>query len=222
MIKKTITTFVILCLFISNGFSQAFKKYDVIFTGGLGGCFGMAIQNYSPNYQTYQYNDVAKPTVGVSFPVTAEFAIHDKWGIGLSFAQNSYINSYSDRTQINNFGLLGAFHLVSKERLEIYTRLNVGFSKSTFIEKTDSYYGYSSSNYTYTYDMKGGFAKPSFGFRIYFGKHIGLFADAGVGIYSLSGSQYNSSYDYRTYSLDKKVRLTMVGVEISAGVAFKL
>ncbi len=233
MKKRSLFLICFLCLIQLSVFGQAFKKNNLIFTGGFGASAGWFYKNldayqnrYNNNNSNTIYRINAGMNIGYTFPFTAEFAVHNKWGIGASFAQNSYINTSSDKSTCNNFGLFGAFHFVSKEKVELYTRFNFGLSRLTYKESESySYYDYSTGIYynetDYTYRMQGSFVKPSFGLRIFFTEHVGIFTDGGIGLYFLNTNKYETNTGTYTLSGDK-IRLTMVGAEITAGVAFKL
>jgi hypothetical protein len=225
MKKITLLCILFLCCTLSNTFAQAFKKNNLILTGGFGASAGWFYKNASGNASNSDFLDLGL-SVGYTFPFAAEFAIHNKWGIGASFSQQGYSNTSSDRSNSNNFGVFGAWHFVSKEKVELYTRLNVGLSRLTYKESDSySYYDNSTGNYytgsDYVYNMNGWFAKPSFGLRVFFTEHIGIFSDGGIGIYSLNTNKYEVNGN--SYSLNgRNIKLTMVGAEITAGVAFKL
>lgn len=216
--KKIILSITILCLISSTGFSQAFKKNSFVFNGGLGVGIGLAFQNYTPSAYS-QYNQSSKnPTAGLMLPIAAEFALNDTWGIGLTYANNTYINFESDKSKLNNIGVFGALHFSNKVNSESYLRLNAGLSFASFNDNTIVSY---SNDETYSYKMTGGFFKPSIGFRNYFGEHFGIFLDGGLGIYSVSTNTAESSY-YGSQTLNEKFRMKLVGAEITFGLAVKL
>lgn len=219
-----------LCLIQLPSFGQAFKKHDLIFTGGFGGSTGWfyrtSLNGYKNIYYGNPYGNETGVHAGYNFPFTGEFAVHNKWSFGLSFSQNKYANSSSDKSNANNFGVFGAFHFVSKEKVELYTRLNFGFCRLTYEESDDySYYDYNTGilyrdDDAIVYHMNGGFIKPSFGLRVFFTKHVGLFTDAGIGGYFLSTNNYENQVGPHVFN--EEIKYNLFGAEITAGVAFKL
>jgi hypothetical protein len=228
--KKHIYFFLLLTGLVTNGFSQAFKKHNFIINGGIGVGVGFAIRNfgssYLVNYGTPDntYSPAVDFTAGMLFPVTVEYAISNKFGIGASFQHASYNNNIINNSTTNCFGAFFAFHLLRKERYELYTRLNVGRGFMNYTDNLSSLYFYGSTAYpsnsgTYNYTLTGGFVKPSFGMRYYFTRNIGFFADAGFGIYSFNTSKVDT--DNGTYTLPKTFIVTMFNFELTTGLAVK-
>jgi hypothetical protein len=226
--KKLIVA--LLSVFTTGTFAQeAFNKHNVIATGGIGGGIGYSYQNYSSNDLNYNnvYDDgiYVGYNVGYTIPVTIEYALSNKFGIGGSFARNSYVNTTTSKSNILNFGAFGAFHFARKEKIEMYVRLNGGFSTGQINIPTDGYYSTTSNKYIsnnkYKSSIKGWFVKPSYGFRLYFSKNVGMFTDVGIGVYSL----HSNTVDVNDYTVDlsnyNKLRLVMFGVEVSTGIAIK-
>lgn len=228
-----------LMLFISSAsFAQsekAFEKNDIIINGGFGIGFGYSYQNYGTEdfynnyYGDYSYNFRVHYSVAGIFPVTAEYAIGNKFGLGLAYQHGSYINSNSHKSSNNNFGVFGAFHFMSRRKVELYTRVILGYSFLEYKESPDdgtysSYYDPADSyvpttNNAFTFKAKGAYGKPSFGMRLYFSEHIGMFADIGVGIYSYRTSQVDS--DRGTYDLNKSFHYVLINGELTTGLAVK-
>ncbi|MDB5272290.1 MAG: hypothetical protein JWO58_657 [Chitinophagaceae bacterium] len=212
-------------------FAQAFKRNNFILNGGVGIGVGYGYRNFTAANLNHTSGDIydidLNYSAGVLFPVSAEYAISNKFGIGGSFQHGSYINTNANKSTANSFGLFGAFHFARKEKLELYTRLSVGLSFLNYVEDNSDYIYYSSTynNITSTdgsfqYALKGGYVKPSFGMRLYFTQHIGFFADAGFGIYSLKTSQVETNTG--TYDLPgKPMHLVMVNFELTTGLAVK-
>ncbi len=238
MKKHVLAIGLLLLLFShSTGFAQseevAFKKNNFIINGGFGVGFGYSYQNYTVTnfyrYGTdYTFDFRVHYSVASIFPVTAEYAISNKFGLGVAYQHGSYINSFSNKSTNNNFGVFGAFHLVRREKIELYTRLIVGYSFLTYSESLDNRDGYgytasdsyipTTSNY-FTFNAKGIYVKPSFGMRLYFTKNIGMFADFGIGVYSYRTSQVES--DQGTYNLPKSFHYVLINGELTTGLAFK-
>lgn len=239
--KKCITALSLLLILFSNFVSfaqseEAFEKNDFILNGGFGVGFGYSYQNYTTDdfyydYGDYNYNFRVHYSVAAIFPVTAEYAISNKFGLGLAYQHGKYINSDSHKSSNNNFGLLGAFHFVSRRKIELYTRVILGYSFLQYTEgdliegssygvyhdPSDSYIP--TTNNSFTFKPKGIYGKPSFGMRLYFSEHIGMFADIGVGIYSYKTSTVES--DQGTYDLNKEFRYVLINGELTTGLAVK-
>jgi hypothetical protein len=231
--KKCVSALGLLLMLFSNTVSfaqseEAFEKNDFIVNGGFGVGFGYGYQNYTAeafytNYSSYSLD--INYTIGAVFPVTAEYAISNKFGLGLAYQHGSYINTNSDKSSNNNFGIFGAFHFAKRRKLELYTRLILGYSLLDYTEESSYYYSdpsYSnapSSNGSYQFKMKGAYAKPSFGMRLYFTEHLGMFVDIGIGIYSYKTGEVET--DLGTYNLDKRFHYVMFNGELTTGLAVK-
>jgi len=232
--KKCIPALSLLLMLFSSFVSfaqseEAFEKNDFIINGGFGVGFGYGYQNYtaeSYGYSSYGSDFRVNYTIGGVFPVTAEYAISNKFGLGLAYQHGAYINTNSDKSSNNNFGIFGAFHFAKRSKLELYTRLILGYSLMDYTEESDNYYydpGYSdipSTNGTFQYKMTGGYVKPSFGMRLYFTEHLGMFADIGIGVYSYKTSKVDT--DLGTYDLPKRFHYVMFNGELTVGLAVKL
>lgn len=235
--KKCISTLGLLLMLFSSSSSfaqseEAFKKNDIIITGGFGLGFGYGYQNYSTtnfyyNYgYGYDYDFRLNFTLGTIFPVNAEYALSNKFGIGLAYQRGNYVNTNTDKSTANSFGAFGAFHFLSREKIELYTRLTLGYSMLDYIENPD-YYGYynasesdiPTSNNSFRFTPKGWYAKPSFGMRLYFTEHLGMFADFGIGVYSYRTNTVET--DQGTYDLNKNFRYVVINGELTTGLAFK-
>ena len=234
MKKLFLTTVFLINIFSTDGFAQAFKKNTFVVNGGAGFGIGFDYRNYNSTTLSTNNgfaNDASDDlgfVVGAIFPIAAEYAISNKFGLGVSFQHASYESGNFSKTittsRSNSFGMFGAFHFARKEKIELYTRLNLGLSYMINIDKLDAYFYSSSANYpsnnlTYTYKLSGGFVKPSFGMRLYFTKNIGMFADFGIGVYSYRTSQVES--DQGTYDLQKRAHYVLINGELTTGLAFK-
>jgi hypothetical protein len=192
-------------------FAQAHSKGDILINAGIG--FGL----YGANYQYVNTSNGDKTTgsgAAASFitPLTAEYALHDKWGVGLQVSPAFYADSATKKTTSMGLGIFGSYHLLNKERFELYTRLGAGYGNLKHVEnKTDG---------TYSWNLKGFYVRPSVGMRKYFGEHIGFFADLALGSYSFSAGEYkdpNGTVDLK----DGKLTFNTFGVEVSTGLAVK-
>lgn len=230
--KKCILGFLLLLFSNSVGFAQseeAFEKNDFIVTGGFGLGLGYGYQNYtaeSLHQSSYSYGTDFRLnyTIGAVFPVTAEYAISNKFGLGLAYQHGAYVNSNSDKSTNNNFGIFGAFHFAKRSKVELYTRLILGYSVMDYTEETGYYYydpnaAVPSNNGSFQFKLKGGYVKPSFGMRLYFTEHIGMFADIGIGVYSYHANQVET--DLGTYDLAKRFNYVMFNGELTTGLAVK-
>jgi len=221
-----------------TGFAQseeAFEKNDFIINGGFGVGFGYSYQNYTRAdfynnyYGDYDYNFSVHYSVAGIFPLTAEYAISNKFGLGLAYQRGAYINSDSHKSTNNNFGVFGGFHFMSRRKIELYTRLILGYSFLEYAEgDLDTDYGVyhdPSDSYipttdnSFVFKMKGAYVKPSFGMRLYFTEHLGMFADIGVGVYSYKTNKVES--DQGTYDLNKDFRYVLINGELTTGLAVK-
>jgi len=232
--KKSLFALALLLWVFSNSISfaqseEAFEKNDFIINGGFGVGFGYSYQNYTTHslyndYYDNTYDFQVHYSVAGIFPVTAEYAISNKFGLGLAYQHGKYINSDAHKSTNNNFGIFGAFHFAKRSKVELYTRLILGYSLMDYREEADDYYDISESyvpttNNNFVFKMKGGYVKPSFGMRLYFTEHLGMFADIGIGVYSYRANQVES--DQGSYDLNKSFRYVLFNGELTTGLAVK-
>ncbi|MDB5257582.1 MAG: hypothetical protein JWM14_2277 [Chitinophagaceae bacterium] len=201
-----------LCLPASSLYAQAFQKNDIIINAGIGlGLYGTHSEyvNTSTGERTNDDGGAASLIV----PITAEYAISNKWGAGLQMAPAFYANdSTNKKTSSFSLGVFGAYHFFTRDRIELYGRLGFGFASLQHREeKPDG---------EYSWRLGGAYIKPSFGMRTYISTHVGLFADLAFSAYGFSAGEYKSPNG--TVNLeDGKLRFNATGVEISTGIAFK-
>lgn len=184
-----------------------------------------AIKNWKTLNPNVHPSDSNSGTMIFSIPISIEYSLHRKWGIGLMCAPIFSINSNlfnqltSNITTTRNssgmnYGIFGAYHFLNKSRFEAYTRLGFGLSKANYSE---SYSVNSSQKFTYT--MTGGFAKLAFGIRIYLNKHICLFDEVGFMLYSLSSSSV--SYQGQPVYMKENLTETLIGLDANLGIGYK-
>jgi hypothetical protein len=220
LMRKTLfLIFIVLSILGNTSIAQeAFNKKSIIFTGGIGSGIGFSFNNNTPlqnysNSSTYGYGTI----INYNFPFTAEYAIHNKWSLGLSLTHNKYLK-YPIKAKGNDWGVFGSLHFLRKEHIEMYVRMGLGLSTMNIVEETGYYHYYEQIKLLYR--MTGLFVKPSWGFRYFFNNHIGFFVDGGFKLFSLTTDKYETS-DGETYSLNPKARMTNINLEVTTGLAVK-
>src|ERR1700761_6531675 len=90
-------------------FAQAFKRNNFILNGGVGIGVGYGYRNFTAANLNHSSNDLydidLNYSAGVILPISAEYALSNKFGIGGSFQNGSYVNTHNNKSNANSFGL---------------------------------------------------------------------------------------------------------------------
>ncbi len=123
-------------------------------------------------------------SLGLSFA----YCTHQNFALGIEFnSDNFYVDSVRDRkfsasVIASHFLLKGQYHLVNKEKFNLYVGAKVGFG-DLYLEAADS------SGVVGTLIMQGNSNNVHFGIRKYFGKKFGLVAETGYAGMALMGRE---------------------------------
>jgi hypothetical protein len=211
---RTILVSIVLLWFAAFRLSaQAFQKNDIVLNAGVGLGLYYTHSEYV-NTSTGTHTNEEGKAISFIIPITAEYAISNKWGTGLQMAPAFYANdSTNKKTSSFSLGLFGAYHFFTRDRIELYGRLGFGFASLLHREQKPEG--------EYSWRLGGAYIKPSFGLRTYISTHFGLFADLAWSVYGFSASEYKTPNGTIHLAEEDKLRLNAGGVELSTGVAFK-
>ena len=153
-------------LVMKNSNAQSFQKKDKIFEAG----FGLGI------YDTYLYqkstgNSESNKAAAWVFPVSIEYAVGNRLGIGLAYKHSNFIIGKDDTVNTNakingnDLVLKPTFHLLKTKRINLYIGALAGLS----------WFNYQVNDINQSY-AKGDGTLLAFvlGTRLYVTKNIGL------------------------------------------------
>lgn len=224
-----------LLLMSQNTQAQAFQKGNINFDVGLGfGIYGTS------QTQTLKVSvagvplidDVSDTTDGAAsmiIPISFEYGVTDKIGVGVDFAYSNYFISDSDQVNTESvkaidFGLKFNYHLLNSDRNDLFVGLGVGYSNMSwsFVEKdpTNPFESQSASG-------SGVYWTVGVTDRIFFTDNIGILFNLNYRGYSYSSIEYELTSDAQqiisnanaTYSNTFKFKLN--GVHLGIGLAVK-
>jgi hypothetical protein len=192
--KKIITIFtiVISMLMINNNIkAQAFQKGTINVDIGIGfGIYGTS-QTYTRQLTAtvdpaiglpsnfLDYKDTGDTTDGAAstvVPISCEYGLSDKFGIGVDIIYNSYIINDSDRVHLESvkaydFGPKFSYHPLNGDFYDLAIGLGVGYTTIGW-NVTSTYTGesYKGSGYYINIDLKN---------KFWFSDHIGAYLNLG-------------------------------------------
>jgi hypothetical protein len=160
---------VVLCLIsttVSHG--QSFQKHDMFLDLG----FGLGI--YNTTFYNYNNDSTKRGKAGsIIIPLTFEYAIGNRIGIGVQLVTQSFLTSTDSSTNAKpsvhsgELNLFGNYHFVRSEHVDLAVGLTIGGSNFTY-NTNDSNGG--------TLTAGGPYVDIHFGARFLFGKHLGMIA----------------------------------------------
>jgi hypothetical protein len=209
--KNSIKILVVVLCLISTTFShaQSFQKHDMFIDLG----FGLGIYNTT----TYNYvNDSNKTgkTASVVIPLSFEYAIGNRIGIGLQLVTESFLSS-KDSTKGNkptahagSINLLGNYHFFRTDHTDLSAGLALGGSNFT----------YNQNNATDAMFTGGGtYFDLHFSGRFLFGKHFGMLVSLTFPTMTYNQGVVSDNIG-DSFNLDLKLR----GYIIGTGFTFKI
>ncbi|MBK6985002.1 MAG: hypothetical protein IPH32_09720 [Bacteroidetes bacterium] len=99
--------------------------------------------------------------------------IETKWNNGNGW--NNYTYSQTDNYQTITIGARGSYHFFTKEKVDCYANVGLGFNINTSTHTTDNPNGYTS----YAASRSGLYNAFTVGIRYYFTKNIGVYSELG-------------------------------------------
>ncbi len=148
--KKLIATLFILPVFVftNHTYGQAFQKGNINIDLGLGfGAYGTKVTFKDSNSGLeFTETDGAVSTV---IPLSFEYGISDRIGLGLQVGMSSYFIDNEDSTDVSesvksvDFALKFNFHLLNADRNDLFVGLAIGGSSVnwTFKNSSETYSG---------------------------------------------------------------------------------
>lgn len=194
-----------------NSFSQAFEKGNINIDLGLGiGAYGTKV-----TYKDTKNNfEVSKNDGAASFivPLSFEYGISNKIGIGLQIGASNYFIDNKDSTNNTesvksvDFALKFNFHLLNANRNDLFISLGLGGSSVNwnFINTSETYSG------------SGSYFTLSLVDRIFFTDNIGMFFNLGY-----AGYNYNNMKTSSGNPILDNLTWSVKGVNLGTGLAVK-
>lgn len=202
--KKIITSFSILGLsliFINHTQAQAFQKGNINIDIGIGfGIYGTQQKTTSnlsfevggtPFSQT-NVNDTTDGAVSRIIPISFEYGISDKIGLGLDLTSSNYYIDEDDRKYTRSvkgfdFGLKANYHLLNADKNDLFIGIGLGVSSMNWEFENDvtNVFGLSSASGSGLYFSLG------ITDRIFFSDHVGILFNLGYRGYSYPEIRYD-------------------------------
>ncbi|MBW6483083.1 MAG: porin family protein [Vicingaceae bacterium] len=220
--------------------NQPFHKGNWIVEAGIG--FG----NYSTNLQTQttfinsgQFNagplsaissgGATEPMGSIIIPLKIEYAISDRFGVGLKFGQNNFLVNKDDfyntsSIRSRDFGVRINFHFNTNEENDVFIELILGSSNIKWFYNDYSYNNLSSLK------GRGDYLSLGFNDRFYFTDHIGLLLYFSITRYYYQKltptytpnpqAQTNPSFTNQQTTIDY-INFDVIGINFGTGIAVK-
>ena len=233
--KKITTSLVIilsLFLFNKNTNAQAFQKGNMNLDVGIGfGIYGTS-QSSTTSFSaggvtTSESHDTTDGAASMLIPLSFEYGINDKMGLGADFVYNNYIIDEEDRENLESvraidFGAKFNYHLLNSDRNDLFIGVGLGISNISWNYKSDAALFVESASGTGVYYSVG------ITDRIFFSDNIGILFNISYKGYNYSNIEANltseaeaviTAFGITDYS--QKWAWSFNGVDIGTGLAFK-
>lgn len=237
------TLAIIISFSSTNLFSQAFEKgiWNVDLGIGLG-IYGTSQTNkyeiqaniYGIPYSQKQNTDTTDGAVSTVIPLSVEYGVSNKFGIGVDICYNNYFINDSDRVYLKSvkafdFGPKFSYHPLNSDFYDLAIGLGIGFTRITWnYETVVSSFGISTtpepakgSGVYINLDIKN---------KFWFSEHIGAYLNLGYkGNFYSSISRDNSALETQlesvpgvsNVSIKDEFTFKMQGANIGIGLALK-
>jgi hypothetical protein len=232
-------------LFLNNNINaQAFQKGTINIDLGIGfGIYGtsqtrtyersatidpaaVALGVPSDLYNEKSTSDTTDGAVSTVIPLSFEYGISDKIGVGLDVVYNSYFINDSDRVNLKSvkafdFGPKFSYHPLNSDFYDLSLGLGLGYSKITWDVASSSGNDYSGSGFYLNIDIKN---------KFWFSEHIGAYLNIGYkgNFYSAINrdtsaeeADLESNVWVSNVSIKDEFTFTMHGANIGIGLAVK-
>lgn len=191
--KTTILTLalssLLLCTQKTKAQESAFEKGTVAITVGYG-FPDIDRMNLRSSYNVWGYNSTTVRGFG-PFLLKGDYGIVKfKWGhtvgaglvLGFNTTTTNYIYSShlwteTDRSTTITVGARGSYHFFTKEKIDCYANVGLGFNINSYTQSTNDPLGYTNSNSVSK--RPGVYEAFTVGIRYYFSKNFGVYAEAG-------------------------------------------
>ncbi len=198
---------ILLFLFSQRSVSQSYQAGDLF--GSLG--IGIGIYGGSSN----------APDVGgaaaVLIPIETEYALTDKFGVGLTYQYGSYLtdDSVTNSGRTHNIGAMGYFHFAIKERSNLFAKFGIGYTNFGYKEQQ-------ANGNDIAVKASGIWVDFGLGWRKMFGERLGMFIYADWSIMPLRNFEDDNGVVWQTGSPPENVKITFQGLDLKAGLIFKI
>ncbi len=195
-----------------NANGQAFEK------GNLNADVGLGIGAYS-TVTTFTFDFFGTPitltdkdgAASTMIPVSFEYGISNKFGLGLQLGTSNYFIDNEDSTETTesvksfDWALKVNYHLLNADKNDLFIGLAVGGSSVKWLDMSgESFTGAGSYASLYITD------------RIFFNDHIGILFNLGYTAYNYSGLESSSNNTFI-----ENFEWSLTGVNIGTGLALK-
>lgn len=170
--------------------------------------------------------DTTDATASFIVPISLEYGISNKFGVGLDLTSNSHFIDEEDKDELNSvksfdFGVRVNYHLLNSDKNDLMIGFGLGFSSINWDFNT------ASSSLLENYSGSGGYWTIGITDRIFFSNHIGI-------LFNLSYKNYNYSNLDGDFSSEGQALVNSLGsfkqefdwklngVNVGFGLAFKL
>jgi hypothetical protein len=161
-------------------------------TDDAGNSTGFKVSSTGPIIIKAEYGIIKRLGVGVAFGYSgynANWNFQDQNGIYNPVTNSTTYNTYTENLKQSNisFGVHGNFHIVTKEKFDMYAGLGLGLALVTkTYSNNDPYNG---TAYTASLDLLGTipiYFSITYGVRYYFIPNVGIYAEVGWEKYSIA------------------------------------
>lgn len=227
MRKLTLLLLIAILAFNYTASAQAFQKGNKNLDIGVGfGIYGTS-QKTTTTFNGITITDSESDgAVSTIIPVSFEYGVSDKIGLGVEFAYNNYVINDSDKVVLNkvasvDFGFKMNYHLLSSDKNDLFIGLGVGFSSMSI--------DYVTSANQFIDGVSGSGIYFSFGLtdRIFFSDNFGILFNLGYRGYNYSKltADFSSEADqlFTSAGIDysQNFNWKFNGVHIGTGIAIK-
>lgn len=229
---KKITFSCLVFFFISHLNAQSFEKGSMNFDIGVGfSVFGTSQEMttkvfINQNLVDEQKSDTTDGAVAVTIPISFEYGISNKFGLGVDFVFSNYIIADEDKPNINSakaidFGIKANYHLLNSDKNDLFVGLGLGFSSITWDLVTDN-----PGQTAEEFSGSGAYWRIGVTDRIFFSEHIGVFFSLAYKGYAYDidtefTDEAIASFNSLNASIKQSFTFDMNGVDAQVGLAVK-
>ena len=232
----------VLCVQHNTVQAQAFEKGDVILELGVGfGIYGtqqksttnlsFTVAGIIPlsNLETHDTTDGA---ASLMIPISFEYAISNKFGIGADLTINKYFIDEKDRDKLKSvggtdFGIKLNYHILNSNKNDLFVGLGLGLSSINWKYKLNP----SEEVYIESASGSGSYFSLGIADRFYFSEKIGMlfyvnykaynYSDLDVDISQEALNYYEQQFNVTNVNFTQELDWILKGVNIGFGVTYK-
>ena len=241
----TNTIAIVILLLLTNNIinAQAFQKGSVNIDFGIG--FGLYATSQTSTYQIeadvfgvhYSDKSIHDTTDGAAstiIPLSIEYGLSNKFGVGLDITYNSYFINDSDRVYLKSvkafdFGPKFSYHPLNSDFYDLVIGLGVGFTNITWNYET-VVFGYGITTTPESSKGSGVYINFDIKNKFWFSEHIGAYLNLGYkGNFYAAIKRDNAVYETQlesvpgitNVSIKDEFSFKMNGVNLGIGLALK-